>query len=180
MKDRKLATRYARALLASLGTGHEADSADHFLSAIRLALEESAEFRDLMLDPAVPASARIAVLRKLAADNQMPTRVGNFLETIVQHNRAGSLSSIAVVYHEELQQASGIVPAEIVTATPLTEELKQRTLQALEKLTGQKVRLTEQVDPELIGGAVTTVGSTVYDGSLRTQLSKLRKQMTQE
>ncbi len=51
---------------------------------------------------------------------------------------------------------------------------------ALQKLTGRKVRLTEQVDPELIGGAVTTVGSTVYDGSLRTQLSKLRRQMTQE
>jgi F-type H+-transporting ATPase subunit delta len=180
MKDRKLASRYARALLASLPDGGAAEQADRFLTAIREALEESVEFRDLLFDPAVSRSTREQVLRTLADRSEMPVQVANFLATIVDHNRTTSLASIAEVFHEEREAAAGIVPAEITTAMPLSDDLKQRTLQALEQMTGRKVRLTANLDPAILGGAVTKVGSTVYDGSLKTQLDQLRRKMTQE
>jgi F-type H+-transporting ATPase subunit delta len=180
MKDRKLATRYARALLASLSDAHTAEQADRFLTAIREALEESAEFRDLLYDPAVPTGTRRRLLRTLAERAEMPTQVANFMATIIDHNRASSIPSIAEVFHEEREAAAGVVPAEITTAWPLTDDLKERTMRALEQMTGRKIQLTSNIDPTLLGGAVTKVGSTVYDGSLKTQLEQLRRKMTQE
>jgi F-type H+-transporting ATPase subunit delta len=180
MMDRKLASRYARALLSSLPDTHATEKADRFLTVIREALEESAEFRDLLFDPAVPKNTRKQVLRVLAERAEMPPQVANFLDTVVDHNRATSLTSIAEVFHVEREAAAGIVPAEITTAWPLSDDLKQRTLRTLEQMTGRNVRLTANIDASILGGAVTRVGSTVYDGSLKTQLDQLRRKMTQE
>lgn len=180
MIDRKLASRYARALLSSLPDNQTAELVDEFLDAIRGALNESDEFRDLLFDPAVPRATRKQVLRALAEQSEMPPQVANFLDTVVDHNRATSLASIAEVFHVEREKEAGIVPAEITTASPLSSELKERTLRALEQITGRKIRLTSHVDPRVLGGAVTKVGSTVYDGSIKTQLEQLRRKMTQE
>jgi F-type H+-transporting ATPase subunit delta len=180
MRDRKLASRYARALLDSLSNKEVAESVDHFLTSLGEALEESREFRDLLYNPAVPKTTRETVLRTLAEQAGMVVQVANFLSTVVDHNRITSLPSIAKVFHEEREAAAGIVSAEITTARPLADDLKRRTLETLEQITGRKVRLQAQVDPSLLGGAVTMVGSTLYDGSIRTQLAQLRRKMTQE
>ena len=180
MKDRQLASRYARALLESLPNKDVAENVDEFLGSLGEALEESREFRDLLYDPAVPKAARESVLRSLAEQAGMTVQVANFLSTLVSHNRTTSLPSIAKVFHEAREAAIGVVPADITTARPLADDLKERTLRTLEQITGRKVRLTAQVDPGILGGAVTTIGSTVYDGSLRTQLAQLRRKMTQE
>lgn len=180
MKDRKLASRYARALLASISDASVAELADRFLDVLRQSMDESEDFRNLLLDPAVSKSTRKNVLGKLAANAGMPVEIGNFLNTVVDHDRESSLPAIAELFHEVREAAAGIVPAEITTAIPLPEDLKQRTLKVLEGLTGRKVRLTTQLDPKILGGAVTKVGSTVYDGSLKTQLAQLRRKMTQE
>ena len=110
----------------------------------------------------------------------LPDELGNFLTTLVDNNRAGSLPSIAAVYHEMREESMGIVPAEITTARPMSDDLQARARATVERLTGRTVRLTCKVDQELLGGAVTQIGSTVYDGSLRTQLSTLRRKMVQE
>lgn len=180
MRDRKLATRYARALLDSLTDETEAEQADGFLAALRAALEGSADLRGLLFDPAVPRGTRKEVLRALAEQNHMPAQVGNFLATVIDHNRTAALPAIAEVFHERREARIGVVPAEIATAWPLSEDLQRRTLQALERMTGRKVRLTARVVPELIGGAVTRIGSEVHDGSLRTQLALLRRRMIEE
>lgn len=180
MKDRKLASRYARALLDSQSDPAAAEKADGFLHALSAALDESADFRSVMFDPAVPRATKAQVLRSLAEQNGMTTQVGNFLATVVDHGRTGSLPTIADAFHQEREARLGIVPAEVTTALPLTDELRARTLRALERMTGRKVRLTTQVDPGLIGGAVTRVGSEIHDGSLRGQLERLRHRMMQE
>ena len=109
----------------------------------------------------------------------LPTEVGNFFATLVDNNRIGALDAIAAVFHEERERQQGIVAAEMTTATPITEEMKQRARGALERLTGATVRLTCNVKPDLIGGAVTKIGSTVYDGSLRSQLEQLKRKMAE-
>jgi len=179
MRDRKVAVRYARALLSAIPTPDQAEAIDRFLTGFGDAMGEP-EFRDLMLDPAVPRTARKAAMADLVQRAGLDSRVTNFLSTLIDNNRIGSLPSIAELFHEERERAQGIVPAEISTAVPLTDEMKQRARAALERLTGRQVRLTSRIEPELIGGAVTRVGSTVYDGSLRTQLTQLRRKMAQE
>jgi F-type H+-transporting ATPase subunit delta len=180
MRDRKLASRYAKALMASLPDLSTAARVDEFLDALRRHLLESEGFQRLLHDPAVPRPTRKTVLRSLAERADMPARVANLLDAVVDHNRTSSLPSITELFHEEVEAAQGIVPAEITTAAPLDEELRQRATRALERLTGKTVRLAENVEPTLLGGAVTRVGSMVFDGSVRTQLGRLRRRMAQE
>ena len=180
MRDRRLAVRYAKALLSVLSDPTQAESADDFLTSLRSAMEQSTELRAILLDPAVPRAQRRQALQALAEAKSMPKSVGNFLATLVDHNRTAAIPTIAEVFHEEREKALGIVPAEITTASPLSDDQRQKAEQAIRKLTGQEVRLICRVDPELIGGAVTRIGSTVYDGSLRNQLSQLRRQLAQE
>ena len=180
MKDRKLALRYARALLSSLPDPRHAEAADDFLTSLAQAMDESAELKQFLLDPAFSRDQRKSVLAALAQRSGQPEKVNRFLETLVENNRLVVLPAIATVYHEERENALGIVPAEITTASPMSVELKQQARNALERLTGKKVRLSCEVAPELIGGAVTKIGTVVYDGSLRTQLSQLRRELAQE
>ena len=180
MKDRRLAVRYASALLSTLSDPQQSAGADRFLAAIQDAMRDSDEFRDLLLNPAVAGSARKAVLASLVESRNLPPQVGNFLNTVIDHNRAVNLPSIAQVFHEQREASLGIVPAEVTTAAPMDDDLKQRTEAALQKLTGRNVQMTCRVEPELLGGAVTKIGSKIYDGSLRGQLKRLRREMIRE
>jgi len=180
MKDRKLAVRYARALFAAYPdpVGNEAIS--RFLINLGESIGGSRELRDRLLDPAVARPKRAAVLTEVAQQAGLPQGISNFLTTLVNNNRIAALPAIAAVFEEMREQALGIAPAEITTATPLTDDQRQRAQQAMQKLTGLDVRLTCRVEPEMIGGAVTRIGSKVYDGSLRTQLQQLRRRMAEE
>lgn len=180
MKDRKLAVRYARALLAALPDPAVASATDQFLTALAHEMEQSDKFRDLMLDPAFSDSERRPLLRRLVDESRLPGEVGNFMAMLVDNRRLASLGSVARLFRELREESQGIVPAEIATATPLGADQQQRARTVIERLTGRGVRLTCRVDPALIGGAVTRIGSVVYDGSLRTQLARLRRRMAEE
>jgi len=177
MKDRKLAMRYARALLSVLDDPVVLERTDAFLAALGGAIEASADLRAALLDPAVPRAARKKILRGLAEQRGLPATVASFLGTVVDNNRVAALPVIAAVFHEERERRMGVVAAELTTATPLGKDLQERARAAVERLTGSRVRLTCRVEPALIGGAVTRIGSTIYDGSLRTQLDRLKRRM---
>jgi len=179
MRDRKLATRYARALLATLDAG-QAQNVDAFLAALSQAITTSRDLRDVLLNPGIPRAARTAVLVALAKQHDMPAEVGSFMRVVVAHGRAGNLPEIATAFGEAREEAAGIVPVELQTAAPLPQDLQNRARSILEKLTGKQVRLRFRVDPSRLGGAVAKIGSKVYDGSLRTQLDILRRRMTAE
>jgi len=180
MRDRKLATRYARALLGALATPAEQNLADEFLDALASSMRSNAEFRGFLLDPASSAAAKRSLLESLAANRGVPDRVKTFLGLLVDNARLASLPAIAEVFHLERELRQGMVSATMTAAAPLSPEHKARATQVLAKLTGHNVNLTIDVDPGLLGGAVTQVGSVVYDGSLRTQLARLRKTMGEE
>jgi F-type H+-transporting ATPase subunit delta len=180
MRDRKLATRYARALLGALPDAPSQDHADTFLSALAESMQGNPELRGFLLNPASPTSAKKALFEKLVASRDVPPRVATFLAMVVDHGRIGNLASIAEVFHLEREAAQGSVSATLTTATPMAPELAARAAAALEKLAGRKVILHTQIDPALLGGAVATVGSMVYDGSVKTQLARLRRTMGED
>ena len=92
----------------------------------------------------------------------------------------GIIASIAEVFHLEREAAQGTVSATLTTATPMAPEVAARAVAALEKLAGRKVNLQTRIDPALLGGAIATVGSMIYDGSVRTQLARLRRTMRED
>ena len=177
MKDRKLATRYARALFTALPDSTAVEPADAFLAALGRAISQSPDLELVFLNPAVPRRTKKAVLAKLAGSSAAGHTVASFLTVVVDHGRASQLPAIAEAFHALREEAEGVVHASITTARPMTPDLERHATAALERLTGKRIRLTASVDHDLIGGAVTQIGSTVYDGSLRTQLANLRRRM---
>jgi F-type H+-transporting ATPase subunit delta len=180
MKDRKLASRYARALLSTLSDAQQAERAEEFLAALATAIDGSRDLHDVLLNPSVPRSARTAVLVALAETHGAPELVASFLRVVVENGRAGYLPDIAEAFAEARAEQAGIVAVTIETASPLSDALKQKTQATLEKLTGHKVQMRFGVDPAHVGGAIAQIGSKVYDGSLRTQLDLLRRRMAAE
>src|SRR5262245_10835860 len=141
MRDRKLATRYARALLGALSDSTDQQTADAFLTALAESLESNAELRRFLLDPATPSSAKKSVLDQITASRGLPAGVVTFLGLLVSKGRLAAVPSIAEVFHLEREAAQGEVSATLVTATPLTPELRSRAAGALQKLSGRKVNL---------------------------------------
>jgi len=180
MRDRKLATRYARALLAALPDAQSQDHADAFLTGLAASVQGNPELRGFLLNPASPTHSKKALLDQLSASRNLPAQVATFLAVVVDHGRIGELASIAEVFHIEREAAQDTVSATLTTAMPMTPELEARAATALEKLAGRKVNLKTEIDPALLGGAVATIGSLVYDGSVRTQLARLRRTMREE
>jgi F-type H+-transporting ATPase subunit delta len=180
MRDRLLAKRYAKALLSALGDAAEGERAEAFLADVAAATSSSSELRDVLLNPAISRQARRAVLGALARSRQASPLVANFLAVVADHGRAAALPEIAEEFRESRDEALGVVPAILATAAPLPDDLVARARAVLEKISARKVRLTCEVEPALLGGAVARIGSTVYDGSLSTQLGALRRKMAEE
>lgn len=179
MKDRKLATRYARALLSVLLDTPAAAAADSFLTSLARGMETSLELRIALLNPAFPRPVRRKALETLADHAGAGPVVGKFLAVIVEHRRVADIPAIAAAFHEAREAAAGVVPATITTARPIETDLQTRVSGSLERITGRQVKATWVVDESLVGGVVSRIGSKVYDGSVKTQLAALRRRMAE-
>ena len=180
MTDRKLATRYARALLAALPDASSQDAAGTFLDALAGALAGDESLRKTLADPALPAATKAKLLESVTVGLDLARPVRGFLATVVANGRTSALPSIAQVFREERERAQGIVTGTLTTAAPIGEALASRAADALTRLSGLRVRLELRVDPDLLGGAVAQIGSRVYDGSVRTQLDRLKQRIAKE
>jgi F-type H+-transporting ATPase subunit delta len=99
------------------------------------------------------------------------------LRILLRNNRLTEISEINEKFSRVLEERSGAVSAQIISARSLSEAEKAEMQANLSKLTGKNVSLNFETDEALIGGVVTRIGSTVYDGSVKTQLAELRAQM---
>jgi F-type H+-transporting ATPase subunit delta len=172
--------RYARALVDAV-TGQKAGVSPAALAAIPVQLDafetllhENAELRILFSTPAISTAKKRAVLAELASRLELEQLTKNFLNVVIQHDRMSLLGEIAASFRTLLDERTGVAVAEITTARPLEEAEKQELAGALAARTGRQVRLKFSLDADLIGGVTARVGSTIYDGSVRGQLDRLR------
>jgi F-type H+-transporting ATPase subunit delta len=106
--------------------------------------------------------------------------VRNFMKVIVSHQRTHMLREIDQAFITELNRRNGIAQADVTTARQLNEAEKKELLSVLERRTGKKIEAQFLEDKSLLGGAVVRVGSTVYDGSVREQLNRMRERLEAE
>jgi len=104
----------------------------------------------------------------------------NFLWVVVDRGRTRLLPEIQIAFDKRLDERRGIVRAEVSSAHELAAQEKAELAAALTKLTGRKVEAQYRLDPALLAGTVVRVGSTIYDGSVRTQLERLRERLASE
>ena len=126
----------------------------------------------------VPDQARMNAMDAIAARMGVATPVRKLLVLLVQSRKLDRVPDLTAAFRERLLAHQNIVRAEVTSAVPLSAEATKALQDSLSKVTGKQVDLSVRQDADIIGGLVATIGSTVYDGSVRTQLKKLRETLT--
>jgi F-type H+-transporting ATPase subunit delta len=174
------AQRYAAALADVALERKSADVVKRDFSAFVEMFFASTELRNALESPAVNDLAKTSVVEKIAAKTGMNDAARNFVLTIVENRRTHLLREIEKAFDTELNARMGIAEAEVTSARELGGPERAKLTQALEKRTGKKIEARFVEDKSLLGGAVVRVGSTIYDGSVREQLNRLREQLEAE
>jgi|SRR5450432_853786 F-type H+-transporting ATPase subunit delta len=135
----------------------------------------SEELRAVWQAPSIPAGQKRAVLDAIVAREGTSRPLRNFLAVLIDHHRIPFLGPIVKQFEKELNARLGFVEAEIISARDLDAPERSTLESQVEKLTSKKVKATYSRDESLLGGAVVKVGSTIYDGSVKGSLERIRQ-----
>jgi F-type H+-transporting ATPase subunit delta len=169
-----IARRYAKALFSLAVEKGRIEPWSDALLALAKAIEDSAELKSLLGNPAFPREARAAIVTRLATELKLDQEPAALLQLLGERNRLAGLVSVAAAFRELADVELGRLRARVTSAVPLDDAAVNAIAEKLSAATQKKVLVERAVDPAILGGVVAQVGSTVYDGSLRTQLEDLR------
>jgi F-type H+-transporting ATPase subunit delta len=175
-----VATRYAKALvdvITAPGSRIEASRVLNELRSTDAIIAGSTDLRNILLSPAVPPSRKRAVMARLVEPMGLTKQVRNFIFVLIGHRRIPQFASIVDAFEMLLDDRLGYVRADISSAGPLTDTQRANLEAQLSRLAGKTAKLQFTTDASLIGGVVARVGSTVYDGSVRGQMERLRAKL---
>ena len=177
MSVETVARRYASALADVVMKTGETASVQAELKVWEQMLAENPELAEAFRNPAIAHLNKEKVLESLIAKTKPSKTTANFLRVLLRNSRVNELHEINNKFESVVEERNGFVSAEIVSARSLGEAEKSALMANIEKLTGKRVKLNFNIDESIIGGVVTRIGSTVYDGSVKTQLENLRQQL---
>jgi F-type H+-transporting ATPase subunit delta len=177
MSIQTVARRYANALVDVVTKNNEIAVVQPELEQFGRIMSESPQLGEVFRNPAVPYDQKSRLLESLIARTKPTKTTANFLRILLKNARLGDLTAINERFAAVLEERAGLVSAEVITAQPLAPAQQSALQTRLQQVTGKKVNLNFKIDPELIGGVVTRIGSTVYDGSVKNQLQQLKEKM---
>jgi F-type H+-transporting ATPase subunit delta len=175
-----ISRRYARALIE---VGIDKGSAEQLLEQVTEYADlysESRELRNVLSNPAVKLEERRGLVRAIGAKAGWNQFVTNFGLLLLDNDRAKFLPGVALELSTMYDEHVGNVRASVTSARDLSGSRIEEIKKAIADMTGKNVILETEVNPELIGGVITRVGSVVYDGSVRNQLNNLRESILDE
>lgn len=171
-----VASTYARAFADVVFSAHlDANRAVGGLRRIASLLEESQDLRRVWENPAVPAEQKRNLLDAIVRREGIEHHVRNLMAVLIDHRRVQFLARIIEQLKKELDARMGIAEAQVTSARELGDNEKRALEAQIENVTGKKVHAHFGLDTSLLGGAVVRVGSTIYDGSVKGQLEKIRE-----
>src|ERR1700733_77249 len=146
--------------------------------AVAALVAESKDLREVWEAPSITAEQKRAVLDAIVARQGISQTVRNFIAVLIDHRRISFLEPIVKQFERELNQRLGFTEAEITSAHDLNPTDRQGLEVQMGKLTGKKVRARYSYDESLLGGAVVKIGSTIYDGSVKGQLERIKEALS--
>ena len=138
----------------------------------------SPELQEFFVNPAVPGVQKVGFLDTLNAKLGLRKELRNLLAVLIDNDRIGHVVEVAAAYRKLLQEQLGIRQAEIVTARELGAQEREALTAEVAKLAGAKIEASFKQDASILGGTVVRIGSTVYDGSVRGRLDRLKEALT--
>ncbi|HEY4901766.1 MAG TPA: ATP synthase F1 subunit delta [Terriglobales bacterium] len=174
-----IASRYARALVeVVLSEKIDPTTALQQVKDMVAAVAESKDLRMVWESPAIGADQKRSVLDAIAGQAGLMRPIRNFFAVLIDHGRIPMLAQIARQFETELNNQLGFVEADITSSRQLSSHEKEDLESQVGLTTGKKVRARYGEDAGLLGGVIVRVGSTIYDGSVRGQLQKLKEQLS--
>jgi F-type H+-transporting ATPase subunit delta len=177
MSVQMIARRYASALADVVLEHGEAREVQEELITWERLFESSDNLQEVFRNPTIALDQKRAVLNNLIERARPRPTTVNFLKVLLQNQRLTDLDAINHKFAEVLDVRAGMVAATVTTARSVPEDAQQKLHATLSTLTNSNVRVNFATDPELIGGLVTRIGSTVYDGSVRNHLQQIKEKM---
>jgi F-type H+-transporting ATPase subunit delta len=177
MSVQTIARRYASALADVVLERGEAHEVQQELIAWDNLLLSSSSLQEVFRNPTIALDQKRGVLNQLIGRAKPRATTVNFLKVLLQNQRLTELGEINRKLAEILDERAGMVAATVTTARDVPESAQRELHAKLLSLTGKKVRIDFSTDPNLIGGLVTRIGSTVYDGSVRNHLQQIKEKM---
>jgi F-type H+-transporting ATPase subunit delta len=169
-------SHYARAF-ADVVTSAKLDTGaiDRQLGDFLGTWDGSSQLREVFENPAIPAVQKVAIVDKMNARLGMIKQLRNLIAVLINNDRIAHIHEVAAAYRAELQERQGIRQAEIVTARELSDQERTILLVGVGQLAGARIQPTFKLDKAILGGTVVRIGSTVYDGSVRGRLERLKE-----
>jgi F-type H+-transporting ATPase subunit delta len=178
MTSRGAATRYARALFDVARKEGDVQQAGRDIAAFATLVAGHETLARVFANPAIPAQRKRAVVEQLfAAAGPMSPIVHKLVLMLAERDRLVLLPELATAYEARLMENAQVVRAQLTTAVELPQDRIVALQQGLARATGREVQISTAVDTSIIGGAVARIGSTVYDGSVTTQLQKVKERL---
>jgi F-type H+-transporting ATPase subunit delta len=175
-----VSSRYAAALTDVALKHSSGERVKTDLASFVEAFFASADLRNFLRTPAVGYEAKQTVVLKLAERMELAPEVRNFIQLLVLNRRTDLLREIQQAFLSDLNARMGIAEADVKSARELSASEKERLIRALGQRTGKKIQARFGEDASLLGSLVVRVGSTIYDGSVREQLTRLRQKLEAE
>ena len=177
MSVETVARRYALALAEVVAKSSETEIVKSELKTWEAMIDANTDLQTAFRNPAISQADKEKVLNNLIEKTNPIKTTANFLRVLLRNGRLAEIGEINRKFASVLEEQSGVVSANITSARELSEAQKTEVLLNLELLTGKRMNLEYKTDESLIGGMVTRIGSTVYDGSVKTQLQELKQQL---
>ncbi|HXG63539.1 MAG TPA: ATP synthase F1 subunit delta [Blastocatellia bacterium] len=172
-----VARRYAEALADVAIARNQTEEITGELRAFAEMVKSSRELYGVFASPVLSQREKGKVLDALISRARPGQPVANLLKAMLRHYRLHYVEAVYEQFRREMNERKGIVLARVTTAGPLSAAEQQALSRKIQEMTGKTVQLEFNTDPSLIGGAVTRIGSTVYDGSIRTQLEGIKQRL---
>ncbi len=138
----------------------------------------SKELREVFENPAISTEQKVAILDKMNAKLGMQKELRNLIAVLIRNDRIAHVGEVVEAYRAELEQRQGVQEAEILTARELGDKERAELLAGVGKLAGGKVKASFRLDKSILGGTIVRIGSTVYDGSVKGRLERLRETLS--
>ncbi|MGH9338723.1 MAG: ATP synthase F1 subunit delta [Acidobacteriota bacterium] len=171
------ALKYARALAEVAADLQREDQTGEELSRFRDLLRQHEQLRETLQNPALPFAAKRKIVEEVASGVQLHQIVSNFILVLLEHGRIHQIDNLTEAFQDVLDERRGILKGEVFSSTDLSADVKKRLQDSAAEVLGKQVRLSYHLDESLIGGLKMKVGSIVFDGSIRTQLDQIRRQI---
>ena len=170
-----IARRYAKALVNLAENEKDLDNTGKHLNSITEVYKENIELRQVLSDTKVSSGIKLEILKDVLSKIKVSKLVDTFSRYLLAKRRIDFLPDIERAFNLLLQEKLGRIEAKLTTASELPKDTVKKLVDAISSYSGKEIEVNVTIDPSIIGGIVTRIGSTVIDGSIQTYLNQIRK-----